>query len=210
MSTVIQVQHLHKRFGDRVALEDVSFSIVEGEVFGLLGPAGSGKTTVLECLLGLRGRDGGSVRVLGRDPRRERAETTKWLGRQLEDARLLHRPQTADALALYGSFYADPAAWPTVMDALGDGKRLAAALSAAGRPQVAVFDDLTTGLAAEARRQTWEMVESVRDSGTTVLLATTSLDEAAELCDRVALLDHGHVAMIGSPATLALTANDCS
>jgi ABC-2 type transport system ATP-binding protein len=223
MSAVIDVQHLNKRYGDRVAIEDVSFSVAEGEVFGLLGGAGAGKTTMLECLAGLRGRDSGTITVLGRDPRRERAEITRRLGRRLADAGSLDRPQVAEALALYASFYRDPADWWSLMDAVrltgtagdrtgdrtGDlGPRLAAALAEVGKPQVAVFDDLTTGLDAEAREQTWAMVDSVRDSGTTVLLATTCLDEAERLCDRVVLIDRGRVTMTGSPAALALMASD--
>jgi ABC-2 type transport system ATP-binding protein len=218
MSAAIDVRHLHKRFGDRVALEDISFAVAEGEMFGLLGPAGSGKTTMLECLVGLRGRDGGTITVLGRDPRRERAEVTKRIGERLTDVRSLDRPQIAEALALYGSLYRDPTAWPALMSALGltaatgEGHArdtLVAALAEVGQPQVAVFDDLTAGLDEAAREQTWEMVESLRDSGTTVLLATSSLDEAQRLCDRVVLLDRGRVAMIGSPAALTLRAEDC-
>ncbi|GAB1639969.1 ATP-binding cassette domain-containing protein [Krasilnikovia sp. MM14-A1259] len=202
MSAVIDVQHLHKRYGDRVAIEDFSFTVAEGEIFGLLGATGAGKTTVLECLVGLRGRDGGAIEVLGHDPRRERAEITRRLGRELRDTRSLDQTRVARALTLYGSFYRDPGAWRLLMEALGitgtcpaqPRQRLSAVLAAVGRPQVAVFDDLTGPDAAD-RQQTWDMVRSVRDSGTTVVLGTSSPHEAELLCDRYALLEHGRTAV---------------
>jgi ABC-2 type transport system ATP-binding protein len=199
MSAVIDVQHLHKRFGNRVAIEDVSFSVGEGEVFGLLGATGAGKTTVLECLVGLRVPDGGAIRVLGHDPCRERAEVTKRLGGDVEAGR---SRDLAPALSLYHSFYRDPAVWRSLMDTPESLDRLALA----GNPDVLVFDNLTADLDAEARREMWAMVESVRDGGTTVLLATSCLDEAERLCDRVALIDRGRVAIIGSPYEPALRA----
>src|SRR4051794_27804539 len=166
MFAAIDVQHLYKRFGDRVVVEDVSFSVGQGEVFGLLGGPGAGKTTVLECLVGLRGRDGGAIRVLGRDPRRERAEVTRWLGGEGEAGR---SAELAPTLSLYHSFYRDPAVWRSLLDTPESIDRLALA----GRPDVLVFDDLTAGLDAEARREMWAMVDSVRDGGTAVLLATS-------------------------------------
>lgn len=193
MTAVIDVQHLHKRYGNRVAIEDFSFTVAEGEIFGLLGGAGTGKTTALECLVGLRGRDGGAIEVFGHDPRRQRAEVTRRLGSELRDSRALDQTRVARALSLYGSFYRDPGAWRRLMDALGlAGRRRDRALSTVfaevGRPQVAVFDDLTDGLDTAGRRQTWDMVRSVRDSGTTVVLGTSSPDEAERLCDRFATL----------------------
>ena len=217
MSAVIEVQNLHKRYGDLVAVDDVSFTVEEGEIFGILGPDGAGKTTTVECIEGLRTRDGGEINVLGLDPCQERAEITHQLGVQLEDGRLPDRMQVAEALSLYSSFYRNPADWRHLMDALGlvptsrttcgnlsggQKQRLSVALALVGNPQVAVLDELTTGLDPQSRRETWELIETVRDSGVTILLATRLMEEAERLCDRIALIDQGRIALTDTPAAL--------
>ncbi|MFI1765020.1 ABC transporter ATP-binding protein [Streptomyces sp. NPDC020800] len=217
MSAVIEVQNLHKRYGDLVAVDDVSFTVEEGEIFGILGPGGAGKTTTVECIEGLRNRDGGEISVLGADPCRERAEITRQLGVQLQEGRLPDRMQVAEALSLYSSFYRNPADWRHLMDALGltsqggilcgdlaadQKQRLSVALTLVGNPQVAVLDELTTGLDARSRRETWKLIETVRDSGVTILLVTDLIEEAERLCDRIALLDKGRIALTGTPAEL--------
>ena len=119
MPAVIEVQHLHKRYGEAVAVDDVSFTVEEGEIFGILGPNGAGKTTTVECVEGLRTPDGGGISVLGLDPWRDRAELTQRLGVQLQDSQLPERLRVAEALRLYSSFYAEPADWRALMDTLG-------------------------------------------------------------------------------------------
>ncbi|GAA2515846.1 ABC transporter ATP-binding protein [Winogradskya humida] len=215
MSAVIEVQHLNKSFGDLVAVEDVSFTVEEGEIFGIVGPRGSGKTTIVECLEGLRAHDSGSIQVLGRDPRQERAEVTRRIADRLQDGRLPDRLAVAEALTLYGSFYRDPADWRELMAALGlttssrtregagtssSRHRLSVAFADVGRPQVAVLDGLTTGQDPRSRRETWAAVESVRASGVTILLVTPFRAEAEQLCDRVALMDRGRLTVTGPPA----------
>lgn len=218
MSAVIEVQNLHKRYGDLVAVDDVSFTVEEGEIFGILGPNGAGKTTTVECIEGLRNRDAGEINVLGLDPRQERAEITQQLGVQLQDGQLPDRMQVAEALSLYSSFYRNPADWRHLMDAIGlsaksgsacgklsgsQKQRLSVALALVGNPQVAVLDELTTGLDPQARRETWELIKTVRDSGVTILLVTRFMEEAERLCDRIALIDKGRIAVTDTPVGLA-------
>jgi ABC-2 type transport system ATP-binding protein len=217
VSAVIEVQNLRKKYGDVVAVDDVSFTIEKGEIFGILGPSGAGKTTTVECIEGLRKRDGGNIRVLGLDPYAERVEITRQLGIRLQDGKPSDRLQVAEALTLYSSFYRDPADWRVLIDSLGLTSRattnfgeppcgqkqaLPIALALVGNPQVAVLDELTTGLDPHARRETWETIETVRASGVTILLVTHLAEEAERLCDRVALLNKGRVAAVDTPSGL--------
>jgi ABC-2 type transport system ATP-binding protein len=200
-----------------VAVDDVSFTVADGEIFGILGPNGAGKTTTVESIEGLRTPDRGAISVLGLDPRRDRAELTERLGAQLQDSQLPDRLRVDEALQLYSSFYRAPAGWRELMDVLGladKGKtrfgqlsggqrqRLSIALALVGNPQVVVLDELTTGLDPQARRDTWALIEGVRDRGVTILLVTHFMEEAERLCDRVALIDAGRVVAMDTPAAL--------
>jgi ABC-2 type transport system ATP-binding protein len=217
MPPVIEVQHLHKSYGETVAVDDVSLSVEEGEIFGILGPNGAGKTTTVECVAGLRTPDRGTIRVLGLDPGRDRAELTQRLGIQLQDSQLPGRLRVAEALELYSSFYRTPADWRSLMDMLGlagksgarfdklsggQKQRLSIALALVGSPRVAVLDELTTGLDPQARRDTWELIQDVRSRGVTIVLVTHFMEEAERLCDRVALIDSGRVVVVDTPAGL--------
>jgi ABC-2 type transport system ATP-binding protein len=218
MSPVIEVRQLHKRYGATVAVDDISFAVHEGEIFGILGPNGAGKTTTVECIEGLRTPDRGTVSVLGLDPGRDRAELTQRLGVQLQDSQLPDKLRVDEALDLYSSFYRNPADWRALVDMLGladktrtrfgnlsggQKQRLSIALALVGTPQVAVLDELTTGLDPAARRDTWELIEGVRDRGVTIVLVTHFMEEAERLCDRVALIDSGRAVAIDTPANLA-------
>jgi ABC-2 type transport system ATP-binding protein len=220
MSAVIEVRQLHKRYGETVAVDNISFDVQEGEVFGILGPNGAGKTTTVECIEGLRNPDGGTVSVLGLNPAqaRDRAELTQRLGIQLQDSQLPANLRVDEALDLYSSFYRNPADWRSLLDVLGlagkaktrfgklsggQKQRLSIALALVGTPQVAVLDELTTGLDPAARHETWELIEHVRDRGVTIVLVTHFMEEAERLCDRVALIDSGRVVAIDTPANLA-------
>jgi ABC-2 type transport system ATP-binding protein len=217
MPAVIEVQDLHKEYGDTVAVDDISLTVEEGEIFGILGPNGAGKSTTVECIEGLRSPDRGRIRVLGLDPQHDRAELTQRLGVQLQDSHLPARLKVAEALDLYSSFYRDPADWRALVDVLGLGtktrttfdklsggqkQRLSIALALVGNPQVAMLDELTTGLDPQARRDTWELIEQVRDRGVTIVLVTHFMEEAERLCDRVALIDAGRVVAVDTPAGL--------
>ncbi|WUH92338.1 ABC transporter ATP-binding protein [Streptomyces sp. NBC_00433] len=217
MPAVIEVRHLHKAYGSTVAVDDVSFTVEEGEIFGILGPNGAGKTTTVECVEGLRTADRGEIGVLGLDPSRDRAELTQRLGVQLQDGRLPDRLTVGEALRLYGSFYRRPADRRDLMDALGlagkrdtpyaklsggQQQRLSIALALIGSPEVAVLDELTTGLDPQARRDTWSLIQDVRSRGVTIMLVTHFMEEAERLCDRVAVIDRGRVVAVDSPAGL--------
>ena len=212
------VLHLHKAYGDVLAVDDVSFTVAEGEIFGVLGPNGAGKTTTVECVVGLRTPDGGSVTVLGLDPRGPR-RAPRAVGVQLQESALPGRLKVGSA-RLYPSFYPAPGRRRRPGDALGltdklapfgklsggQKQRLFIALALIGSPRVAVLDELTTGLDPQARRDTWDLVEGVRRRGVTVVLVTHFMDEAERLCDRLAVIDHGRVVAPGTPAALAADA----
>src|SRR5215813_4020379 len=225
MSAVIEVQNLHKAYGDTVAVDDVCFAVEEGEIFGILGPNGAGKTTTVECVEGLRIPDRGEISVLGLDPRRDRAELTQRLGVQLQDSQLPDKLRVTEALELYGSFYRRPADWRALMDMLGlteksktpfkklsggQKQRLSIALALVGSPEVAVLDELTTGLDPQARRDTWDLIEGVRASGVTIVLVTHFMEEAERLCDRVALIDSGKIVAMDTPSALAAGVADAA
>jgi ABC-2 type transport system ATP-binding protein len=218
MSPVIEVRNLRKAYGDTVAVADISFTVAEGEIFGILGPNGAGKTTTVECVEGLRKPDSGEISVLGLDPIRDRAELTQVLGAQLQESQLPAKLRVAEALDLYSSFYRAPADWRALLEVLGladkgstpfrklsggQKQRLSIALALAGGPRIAVLDELTTGLDPQARRDTWELIEGVRDRGVTVVLVSHFMEEAERLCDRVALIDKGRVVELDTPAALA-------
>ncbi|MEV1239253.1 ABC transporter ATP-binding protein [Nonomuraea sp. NPDC049750] len=214
---VIEVRNLHKRYPNHVAVDDVSFEVSDGEIFGILGPNGAGKTTTVECVAGLRTPDRGTVRVTGIDPHQDRDALRRVLGAQLQSAELPEKIKVWEALDLYASFYPDPADWSELIERVGLGgkreerfaklsggqrQRLSIALALVGRPRVAVLDELTTGLDPQARRDTWQLVEQVRDSGVTIVLVTHFMEEAERLCDRVALIDAGRVVATDTPTGL--------
>ena len=217
----VEVRGLRKRYGDFVAVDDVSLSIADGEIFGILGPNGAGKTTTIECIIGLRLADGGTIRVLGLDPVRDRDELHQVVGAQLQSSSLPAKLRIGEIIDLYRSFYDQPADADELVEALGlDAKRsayyrslsggqrqrLAVVLALIGRPKVAVLDEMTTGLDPEARRDAWGLIEGVRDRGVTIVLVTHFMEEAERLCDRVALIDRGHLAALDTPARLAAQA----
>jgi len=214
---VIEVRNLRKNYRDHTAVDDVSFSVEKGEIFGILGPNGAGKTTTVECIEGLRTPDSGSISVFGLDPRRDGATLRRRVGVQLQESELPERIKVWEALDLYSSFYDDPADWEqlirdwgltekrdTAFGKLSGGQkqRLFIALALVGRPEVAVLDELTTGLDPQARRDTWELIERIRDQGVTILLVTHFMEEAERLCDRIAVIDAGRVVAIDTPAGL--------
>jgi ABC-2 type transport system ATP-binding protein len=223
MPAVIEVQGLHKSYGATVAVDDISLTVEEGEIFGILGRNGAGKTTTVECIEGLRAPDRGTISVLGLDPRKDRAELTQVLGAQLQDSQLPDQLRVDEALELYSSFYRKPADWRELMDSLGlaekaktrfsklsggQKQRVSIALALVGSPRVAVLDELTTGLDPQARRDTWELIKGVRSRGVTIVLVTHFMEEAERLCDRVAVIDHGRVVATDTPAQLAEQAEE--
>ncbi|MFJ8932773.1 MULTISPECIES: ABC transporter ATP-binding protein [unclassified Streptomyces] len=214
---LIEVAGLRKTYAGRAVVDGVSFTVGEGEIFGILGPNGAGKTTTVECVEGLRAADEGHVRVAGLDPVRDHAQVTGILGAQLQESEIQPKLTVKEALELYSAFYPAPLDWRPLADRLrltdklgtrfaklsgGQKQRLFIALALVGNPRVVVLDELTTGLDPRSRRDTWELIEEVRDSGVTVLLVTHFMEEAQRLCDRIAVIDRGRVAALDTPAGL--------
>jgi ABC-2 type transport system ATP-binding protein len=213
-ATALEITNLRKRYGQKLAVDDLSLRVHEGEIFGILGPNGAGKTTTVECAEGLRRPDGGTVRVFGVDPYRDRAAARELVGVQLQESQLQDKMTVAEAISLYASFYPRPADTDALLTRLGltekrdtryrrlsggQKQRLSIALALVGSPRLVVFDELTTGLDPAARRESWRMVTELRDHGVTVLLVTHYADEAERLCDRVALIQSGRVVACGRP-----------
>jgi ABC-2 type transport system ATP-binding protein len=217
----VEIAHLRKTYGPVVAVDDVSFSVAQGEIFGVLGPNGAGKTTTVECAIGLRRADSGTIRLLGLDPRADRDEVHQIVGVQLQAGALPAKLRVDEILDMYRSFYREPADVGELIEVLGlaekrrafykslsggQRQRLSIALALIGRPKIAVLDEMTTGLDPAARRDTWELIEGVRDRGVTIVLVTHFMEEAERLCDRVALIDGGRVVALDTPAGLAARA----
>jgi len=217
MGAIVQVDELRKVYGATVAVDDVSFEVHEGEIFGMVGPNGAGKTTTIECLEGLRKPDAGTVRVLGVDPQHESQILRTCTGMQLQQSNLPERMKVWEALDLYSSFYPKAADWKELLAALGleekrdapfsklsggQKQRLFIALALLPDPQLIFLDELTTGLDPQARHAIWDLVRDVRARGKTVLLTTHFMEEAERLCDRVAILDHGRIVALDTPAAL--------
>jgi ABC-2 type transport system ATP-binding protein len=216
-SPAITVRGLQKTYASVVAVDDVSFEVGRGEIFGILGPNGAGKTTTVEMLTGLRRPDGGSVEVLGLDPWTDRRAFTEAVGVQLQSSQLPERIRVGEAVELYRSFYRDPVDGRELLARLGlansrrtryaalsggQQQRLAVALALIGRPRVAVLDELTTGLDPQARRETWRLIAGIRDRGATVVLVTHFMEEAEQLCDRLVVIKRGRVIAEGTPARI--------
>jgi ABC-2 type transport system ATP-binding protein len=223
MEPVITASGLTKRYGDTTVVDDISLEVRHGEIFGIVGPNGAGKTTTVEMMQGLRPYDGGTVRVLGLDPRRDAAELRQHVGTQLQAAVLPERMKVWEALDLYAAFYRTPqdpeallrdwglsdkrdAAFETLSG--GQRQRLFIALALIGSPEVVFLDELTTGLDPQARRSTWDLIRAIRAAGVTVVLITHFMDEAETLCDRVAVIDSGRVIALGTPAALVHDGNE--
>jgi len=217
----VTVEHLVKRYGALAAVDDVSFSIREGEVFGIIGPNGAGKTTTVECISGLRVPDSGLVRVYGLSPQNDRDRIREFVGVQLQESTLPPRLKVGEAVRLFGSFYLDPLDPSELLETLGldrlansvfkslsggQRQRLSIALALVGNPRIAILDELTTGLDPEARRETWAFIARMRDRGVTVVLVTHFMDEAETLCDRLALINHGRVVALDTPEAIAAQA----
>jgi ABC-2 type transport system ATP-binding protein len=217
MNSIVKVEGLRKTYGSTIAVDDISFEVREGEIFGMVGPNGAGKTTTIECLEGLRKPDQGSICVLGLDPQRESHTLKTRTGMQLQQSNLPDRMKVWEALDLYSSFYSDPVDWQELLQSLGlsekrntpfsklsggQKQRLFIALALLPDPDLIFLDELTTGLDPQARHAIWDLVREVRAKGKTILLTTHFMEEAERLCDRVAILDHGKIVALDTPKAL--------
>ena len=214
---VIQVSAIRKTYRDTVAVDEVSFQVVQGEIFGLIGPNGAGKTTTMECVEGLRRPDRGTISVLGLDPARQVYALQDRIGVQLQEAQLQKRIKVREAVSLWASLYPRPVDGDRLLDQLGltdkrnawfmtlsggQKQRLFIALALINDPELVFLDELTTGLDPQARRAIWELVRGIRARGKTVFLTTHLMEEAERLCDRVAIIDHGRIIDIDTPEAL--------
>jgi ABC-2 type transport system ATP-binding protein len=217
VNPVITVSNLGKRYGRTVAVEDVSLEVFEGEIFGLIGPNGAGKTTTMECVEGNRVPDKGTIAVLGLDPQRDANVLRQRIGVQHQEAHLQKRIKVWEAVDLWRSLYTRVVDTDALLALLGleskrnawfmtlsggQKQRLFIALALIHEPEVVFLDELTTGLDPQARRAIWSLVTGIRDRGTTVFLTTHLMEEAERLCDRVAIIEHGRIIELGTPADL--------
>ena len=217
MIPVISVSRLGKRYGRTTAVRDVSLEVFEGEIFGLIGPNGAGKTTTMECVEGNRVPDAGTISVLGLDPQRDANALRQRIGVQHQEAQLQKRIKVWEAVDLWASLYPRVVDTDALLERLGlaakrdswfmtlsggQKQRLFIALALIHEPEAVFLDELTTGLDPQARRAIWALVTGIRDRGTTVFLTTHLMEEAERLCDRVAIIEHGCIIELGTPAEL--------
>jgi ABC-2 type transport system ATP-binding protein len=218
MRPVIQVSRIRKTYGSTIAVDEISFEVNDGEIFGLIGPNGAGKTTTMECIEGLRMPDRGTVSVLGLDPFKDVYKLQERIGVQLQQAQQQKRIKVWEAVDLWASLYRRNAidgerllehlglidkrnAWFMTLSG-GQKQRLFIALALINNPEVVFLDELTTGLDPQARRAIWDLVRGIRDRGKTVFLTTHLMEEAERLCDRVAIIEHGRIIDIDRPEKL--------
>jgi ABC-2 type transport system ATP-binding protein len=214
---IVQVEHLRKVYASTVAVDDVSFEVYQGEIFGMVGPNGAGKTTTVECIEGLRQPDGGHIRVLGLDPHHDGYALRARIGIQLQESVLQDRMKVWEALDLFASFYPRSVDWEPLLEQLGlaekrntpfaklsggQKQRLFIALALVHDPEIVFLDELTTGLDPQARRAMWDLVRQIRGRGKTVFLTTHFMEEAERLCDRVAIMDRGRIIALDTPENL--------
>jgi ABC-2 type transport system ATP-binding protein len=213
----LRVQGLRKAYDDVVAVDGLDLQVQTGECFGLLGPNGAGKTTTIEICEGLLAADSGSVEVLGRRWESDARDLRELLGIQLQDTQLSEKLTVDETLTLFQSFYREARDVGDVVEQVeleekrhsrvgalsgGQKQRLAVACALVGNPQLLFLDEPTTGLDPVARRQLWDLISKFQAEGKTIVLTTHYMEEAERLCDRVAIVDHGHVIALGTPRDL--------
>ncbi len=217
MSDALVCEGVVKRYGEMVAVDGVSLRVKRGEVFGLIGPNGAGKTSLVECLAGLRPRDGGSVELLGLDPEVRTKEVRQRTCIQLQTSALPSRIKVREAVELFASFYGRRADTGLLLERLGladkadsyveklsggQRQRVFIALALVNEPELVFLDELTTGLDPRARMAIWDVIEEIRDQGTTVILTTHFMEEAEKLCDRVGIIDQGRIVALDTVPAL--------
>jgi ABC-2 type transport system ATP-binding protein len=211
------VREISKAYEGRTVVDEVSFIVQEGEIFAILGPNGAGKTTTVESIAGLRVPDSGTIEVFGLDPLRDRAAVRRQLGVQLQESSFQDRLTVREIVATFAGLYPDPLDTMELLERLGltdkadtryarlsggQQQRVSIAVALVGRPRAVILDELTTGLDPGARRDTWGLVEELRDGGVTILLVTHFMEEAERLADRLALLDEGRLVALDTPQGL--------
>jgi ABC-2 type transport system ATP-binding protein len=214
---IISVSNLSKRYGEIRAVDDISFSVRRGEVFGMLGPNGAGKTTTIEILEGMRPADSGAVVVGGVDVFRDPNKVKSIIGVQLQTSAFFDHLSVSETVKLFGELYGERADVDAILEEVeltdrrkayfkqlsgGQKQRLSIAVALVNKPQVLFLDEPTTALDPQARRHMWELIERIRSTGTTIMLTTHYMEEAEELCDRVAIMDSGRIVELDTPSAL--------
>lgn len=213
----IQVQQLVKRYGTLTAVDDISFTVGRGEIFGLLGPNGAGKTTTVECIEGLRAPDDGEIHILGLDARQEIQSLKERIGIQLQTTGLYPKLTVREVVELFASFYSRRLKTDHLIEMTGlqersnartkelsggQKQRLSVALALVNDPDLIFLDEPTTGLDPQARRNLWDVIQHLQSQGKTVMLTTHYMEEAEQLCDRIAVMDHGKIIALDTPSGL--------
>lgn len=221
MSIVVKVNNLTKRYDDLIAVNNVSFSIEKGEIFGLLGPNGAGKTTTVEMMEGLRKPDSGSIEICGIDALNKSGKIKEIIGAQLQSTTIYDQIRVKEVIDLFGSYYQKSlfsiellgevsltdkknAFYRTLSG--GQKQRVAMALALVNDPEVLFLDEPTTGLDPQARRNVWSIITNLRKRGKTIILTTHYMEEAEQLCQRVGIIDHGKIIVLDTPGNLIANA----
>jgi len=222
MDTVVEVKGLTKKYGDLIAVDEVSFEIEKGEIFGLLGPNGAGKTTTVEMIEGLRKPDGGTVKVCGIDVSQGIDKVKEIIGVQLQSTTIYDKIRVGEAIDLFGGYYQKSLPAAQILDEVslndkrdsfveelsgGQKQRLALALALVNDPEILFLDEPTTGLDPQARRNVWDIIERLRERGKTIILTTHYMEEAERLCDRVGIMDYGKIIALDTPRDLIAKQN---
>lgn len=213
MEAAIKVSHLHKSYASVKAVEDLSFSVGRGEVFGLLGANGAGKSSTLECVVGTRRPDGGTVSILGMDPQKDRKRLFERVGVQFQEAAYQDRIGVAELCEVTRSLYRAPSDYEDLLEQFGlsdsarkqvcelsggQRQRLSIVLALVPGPELVLLDELTTGLDPRARREVWKCLSGLRAKGLTILITSHFMDEVEALCDRIMILKKGKAVFQGS------------
>jgi ABC-2 type transport system ATP-binding protein len=222
MNAVVEVRGLTKRYGDVTAVNEVSFDIEKGEIFGLLGPNGAGKTTTIEMIEGLRKPDSGTVKVCDIDVLLGIDKVKEIIGVQLQSTTLYDKIRIGEAIELFGGYYRKSLPTAQVLDEVsldnketsfvealsgGQRQRLALALALVNEPEILFLDEPTTGLDPQARRNVWDVIDRLRERGKTIVLTTHYMEEAERLCDRVGIMDQGKIIALDAPSDLIAKQN---
>ena len=217
MDEAVRIRGLRKAYGGIAAVDGVDLSVARGEIFGLLGPNGAGKSTTIECALGTKKRDGGEVSLLGLDPERDRRSLFERVGVQFQEPGYQDKIKVDELCELTSALYGRPSDWRSLLERFGLGgkrraavsalsggqrQRLAIVLALIPNPELLFLDELTTGLDPKARREVWAVIEGLKADGVTVFLSSHYMDEVEYLCDRIAILKAGRIAVQGTPAEL--------
>jgi len=222
MSAIVIINNLVKHYGDLIAVNDVSFSIEKGEIFGLLGPNGAGKTTTVEMIEGLRKPDSGSIEVCGIDALKEAEKIKEFIGVQLQSTTLYDKVKVKEIVDLFGGYYKKSISSDQILEQVaisdrqdsyvnklsgGQKQRVALALALVNDPEVIFLDEPTTGLDPQARRNVWGIIDSLKEREKTIFLTTHYMEEAEQLCHRVGIIDHGKIIALDTPRNLISSAN---